>query len=89
MAAAVGRVVTEEWQAQARFPLDGRHPAVTALLEGRMLTARGGEDAEDRVLHDRFGLHRYLRVFLPLLAGGEQLGTLELGYASRPHAHVG
>ncbi len=81
MTAAVGKVVTEEWQAQARFPLTGRHPAITALVEGRMLTSRGAEDAEDRALHDRFGLHRYLRVFLPLLAGGEQLGTLELGYA--------
>jgi sigma-B regulation protein RsbU (phosphoserine phosphatase) len=81
MAAAVGKVVTEEWQAQARFPLSGRHPAVTALLEGRMLTSRGAEDAEDRALHDRFGLHRYLRIFLPLLAGSEPLGTLELGYA--------
>ena len=81
MVAAVGKVVIEEWQAQARFPLSGRHPAVTALMEGRMLTSRGAEDAEDRALHDRFGLHRYLRVFLPLLAGGEPLGTLELGYA--------
>lgn len=81
MTAAVGKVVTEEWRAQARFPLGGRHPAVTALVEGRMLTARGAEDAEDRALHDRFGLHRYLRIFLPLLAGGEPLGTLELGYA--------
>ncbi len=80
MVAAVGKVVTEEWQAQAHFPLTGRHPAVTALVEGRMLTARGAEDAEDRALHDRFGLHRYLRIFLPLLAGGEPLGTLELGY---------
>jgi sigma-B regulation protein RsbU (phosphoserine phosphatase) len=82
MAAAVGKVVTEEWRAQARFPLSGRHPSVTALVEGRMLTARGAEDVEDRVLHDRFGLHRYLRIFLPLLAGGEPLGTLELGYAA-------
>nr|MCU0508620.1 hypothetical protein [Anaerolineae bacterium] len=40
MVAAVGKVVTEEWQAQAHFPLTGRHPAVTALVEGRMLTAR-------------------------------------------------
>ncbi len=29
---------------------------------------------------DRFGLHRYVRVFLPLIAGSEPLGTLELGY---------
>ena len=80
MSAAVGKVITEEWQAQARFPLSGRHPAVAALIEGRTLTARGGEATEDRALVDRFGLHRYVRVFLPLLAGGEPLGTLELGY---------
>ncbi len=41
MAAAVGKAITEEWQAQAHFPLSGRHPAVTALIEGRPLTARG------------------------------------------------
>ena len=80
MAAAVGKAITEEWQAQAHFPLSGRHPAVTALVEGRTLTARGGEATEDRGLVDRFGLHRYVRVFLPLIAGGEPLGTLELGY---------
>lgn len=80
MAAAVGKVITDEWQAQAHFPLSGRHPAVAALLEGRSLTARGGEATEDRALVDRFGLHRYVRVFLPLIAGGEPLGTLELGY---------
>lgn len=81
MAAAVGKVITEEWQTQARFPLAGNHPAVTALVEARSLTARGGEATEDRALVDRFGLHRYVRVFLPLIAGGEPLGTLELGYS--------
>ncbi len=81
MAAAVGKAITEEWQAQAHFPLAGRHPAVTSLVEARMLIARGGEGTEDRGLVDRFGLHRYVRVFLPLIAGGEPLGTLELGYA--------
>ncbi len=81
MAAGVGTVVTQEWQAQAHFPLNGQHPAVTALTGARMITARGGEDAQDRALFDRFGLHRYVRVFLPLAAGGEQLGVLELGYA--------
>jgi sigma-B regulation protein RsbU (phosphoserine phosphatase) len=80
MAAAVGKTITEEWQAQAHFPLSGRHPAVAALVDGRMLTARGGEASEDRGMVDRFGLHRYVRVFLPLIAGGEPLGTLELGY---------
>ena len=82
MAAGVGRVVTEEWQAQAHFPLSGRHPAVTALVEGRTLMLRVVEEAQDRVLADRFGLHRYVRWFLPLAAAGEQLGTLELGYAA-------
>ncbi len=82
MAAGVGKVVTEEWQAQANFPLNGRHPAATALVEGRTLTLRVVEEAEDRALADRFGLHRYVRWFLPLAAAGEQLGTLELGYAA-------
>jgi len=80
MAAGVGRVVTLEWQAQSHFPLSGRHPAVVALAEDRMITARGGEEARDRSLFDRFGLHRFVRMFLPLIAGSEQLGTLELGY---------
>lgn len=82
MAAGVGKVVTQEWQSQAHFPLNSQHPAVTALTKARMITTRGGEDAQDRALFDRFGLHRYVRVFLPLAAGGEQLGVLELGYAA-------
>lgn len=82
MAAGVGTVVTKEWQSHAHFPLSSRHPAVTALTEARMITVRGGEDSQDRVLFERFGLHRYVRVFLPLAAGGEQLGVLELGYAA-------
>ena len=82
MTAGVGKVITQEWQSQAHFPLSGQHPAVTALTSARMITARGGEDAQARALFDRFGLHRYVRVFLPLAAGGEQLGVLELGYAA-------
>lgn len=80
MAASVGKTITEEWQAQAHFPLSGQHPAVIALTEGRTRTARGGEATEDRAFVDRFGLHRYVRMFLPLIAGSEPLGTLELGY---------
>jgi hypothetical protein len=53
MAAAVGKTITEEWQAQAHFPLSGRHPAVAALVEGRTLTARGGEATEDRGAYGR------------------------------------
>jgi sigma-B regulation protein RsbU (phosphoserine phosphatase) len=82
MAAGIGRVVNAEWQSLARFPLSGRHPAVTALQERRMMTVRAGEEAQDRALVDRFSLHKFARAYLPLHAAGEELGTLELGYAS-------
>jgi serine phosphatase RsbU (regulator of sigma subunit) len=85
MVAGVGRVVTggraaEEWQSLAHFSLSGTHPAATALVDGRVVTARGSDEGQDKTLVERFGLHRYARVFVPLRAAGEQLGTLELGY---------
>jgi len=82
MAAGVGRAITAEWQSLARFPLAGRHPAVSALQDRRMLTVRASDESQDRTIIDRLGLHKFVRTYLPLHAAGEELGTLELGYAS-------
>lgn len=82
MAAGVGRPWSPEWQAEAHYALAGPHPAVSCLREQRMLAVRGADERLDLAAAERFGLHTYTRVFLPLHAAGEELGTLELGYAS-------
>ncbi len=82
MTAGVGRPWSQEWQAEAHFALAGPHPAVSCLRDQRMLTVRGTDERLDLAVAERFGLHKYTRVFLPLHAAGEELGTLELGYAS-------
>ncbi len=81
LAAGVGQAGDPDWRALAHFPLSGGHPAVTALQERRMLTTRGSERSREHGLVERFGLHQYMRHFLPLAAGGDELGTLELGFA--------
>jgi len=81
MAAGVGRPWSPEWQSEARFALESRHPAAACLQDGRMLTVRGTDERLDAAIAERFGLHKHTRIFLPLRAAGEQLGTLELGYA--------
>ncbi len=81
LAAGVGQASDPDWRALAHFPLSGGHPAVTALQERRMLTTCGSEGSREHGLVERFGLHQYMRHFLPLAAGGDELGTLELGFA--------
>lgn len=82
MAAGVGRPWSREWQAEARFELDSPYPAVGCLRDQRTLVVRSTDERLDLAVAERFGLHKYTRVFLPLHAAGEQLGTLELGYVS-------
>ena len=79
MAAGVGRTITADWQALARFPLAGRHPAVTALQEHRMLTVRAGDESQDRALIERLGLHKFVRSYLPLRGGGRGVGHAGIG----------
>ncbi len=81
MAAGVGRPWSEEWRSLARFALAGRHPAAVCLRDRRLMTARGVDDPQDKALVDRFALHKYGRAFLPLVAAGDGLGALELGYS--------
>jgi sigma-B regulation protein RsbU (phosphoserine phosphatase) len=80
MAAGIGKLWNPEWQARARFPRTGRHPAAACLAERRLLTVRGADPRLDPAIVDRFGLRDYLFAYLPLRAGGSLLGTLELGY---------
>lgn len=81
LAAGVGQASDPDWSQLAHFPFSSGHPAVAALQERRMLTTRGAERSREHGLVERFGLHQYMRHFLPLAAGGEELGTLELGFA--------
>ncbi len=81
LAAGVGQANDPDWNTLAHFPLSGGHPSVTALQERRIITTRGSEGSREHGLVERFGLHQYMRHFLPLAAGGDELGTLELGFA--------
>ena len=48
------------------LPADGRHPAASCLREGRLLAVRGTDERLDAAAAERFGLHKYTRIFLPL-----------------------
>jgi len=89
VAAGVGRPRGEESGEEARLPLAGSHPAVSSLREGRMRIVRGTDERPDGVDGERFEQRRYTRVFLPLRAASEDLGTLELGYAAGARARLG
>ena len=73
----------------ARLPLTGSHPAVSSLREGRMRIVRGTDERTDRATAERFELQTYMRIFLPLRAASEELGTLELGYAAGARVRLG
>ena len=89
IAAGVGRPRSDESGEDARLPLAGSHPAVSSLREGRMRIVRGTDERPDGVAGERFEQRRYTRVFLPLRAASEDLGTLELGYAAGARARLG
>jgi sigma-B regulation protein RsbU (phosphoserine phosphatase) len=81
MAAGVGRPWNPAWQAVAHFDPAGSHPAAACLREDRLMVVRGSDQNLDRAIVEQFGLAGFVRVFLPLQAGGRRLGTLELGFA--------
>ena len=54
-----------------------------------MRIVRGTDERLDGAAAERFELRRYTRVFLPLRAASEDLGTLELGYAAGARARLG
>jgi sigma-B regulation protein RsbU (phosphoserine phosphatase) len=87
--AAVGRPWGDDGGGDARLPLTGSHPAVSSLREGRMRIVRGADERMDRAYGERFEQRRYTRVFLPLRAASEDLGTLELGYAAGARVRLG
>ena len=89
IAAGVGRPRSDESGEDARLPLAGSHPAVSSLREGRMRIVRGTDERPDGVAGERYEQRRYTRVFLPLRAASEDLGTLELGYAAGARARLG
>ncbi len=92
MAAAVGRPWSEgrgeDPGEDARLPLSSNHPVASSLRDGRMRIVRGIDEPLDGAAAERFELRRYTRVFLPLRAAGEDLGTLELGYAAGARARL-
>ena len=97
LAAGVGRPWSQGWGegpgarpgSDARLPLTGSHPAVSALREGRMRIVRGADERTERAAAERFELQKYTRIFLPLRAASEELGTLELGYAAGARVRLG
>ncbi|MEA3337260.1 MAG: SpoIIE family protein phosphatase [Chloroflexota bacterium] len=81
MVAGVGRLWSRDWQEMACFARTSDHPAVSSLRDQRLIIMRGTDRRLDSAIVGRFGLHDHMRVFLPLQAGGQQLGTLEVGYS--------
>ncbi len=78
--AGVGRAWNAEWQSMARFELNGSHATANALRSDQIVVAHGSQPGLDGVNVQGFGIYQHLRAFVPLLAGGRQLGVLEVGY---------
>ncbi len=89
LSAGVGIPPAAEFGADASVPLTAAHPAAGCLREGRMLAVRGSDERFDRAAVERIGLHKGVRIFLPLRSAGEALGALELGYAATARAALG
>lgn len=81
MAAGVGRPWSAEWRSLVRLDRSSRHPAMTCLVDGRTAVARGTDERLPVAYANRFALRNHVFVYLPLLAAGQPLGALELGYA--------
>ncbi len=81
MAAGVGKPWNAEWPALARIDRRSRHPAAACLVDGRMAVVRGTDERLPAAFVDRYNLRGHVMVYLPLLAAGDPLGALELGYA--------
>lgn len=80
MAAGVGQLWNQTWQAMARFDLSGTHAAAQCLQRMETMVVLGSGALVDPTIVGSFGLHQYLRAFVPLLAGASKLGVLEVGY---------
>lgn len=85
MEAGVGQAWHPDWRRLGRFDRSGAHPAAICLEEMRVVPVTGGDSRLHRAIVDRFNLRQHLCVFMPLLAAGEELGTLELGFPARGH----
>lgn len=83
MEAGVGRAWHPDWRKLGRFDRSSAHPAAACLEEMRIIAVGGAASRLHRAIVDRFDLRQHLCVFMPLLAAGEELGTLELGFPAR------
>ena len=83
MEAGVGRAWHPDWRRLGRFGRSSAHPAATCLEEMTIVPVTGADSRLHRAIIDRFDLRQHLCVFMPLLAAGEELGTLELGFPAR------
>lgn len=77
LAASVGHLALAE---SVRVERDGDHPAARCLNERKSLMVRGAEQRPEVGRVERWGGYRDLYVYLPLRAGGTDLGALEVGF---------
>ncbi|MDQ3248172.1 MAG: GAF domain-containing protein, partial [Chloroflexota bacterium] len=78
--ADVGQFWSPEWRLHARFLLGDPNPAVRCLATTKMQIAVEADAYLDPLPENRARLHTYLRVFIPLRAANQNLGTLEIAY---------
>lgn len=83
MEAGVGRAWQPDWRRLGHFDRGSAHPAATCLDGMEIVAVTGTDSRLHRTIVDRFHLHQHLCIFMPLLAAGEELGTLELGFPAR------
>ena len=88
MTAGAGQACDPKWQILGRFERTSAHPGAKCLEALKIVTVRGGDCKAHRPIVEPFHLQEHLCVFLPLLAAGGELGTLELGFDRRFKAAV-
>jgi len=69
-----------EWIARSSFPLD--HPNILADIcrSGRTEIISGWDERFDRQIWEQLGQDRFLRVFMPLQVGDQNLGVVVVSY---------
>lgn len=83
MKAGVGWAADPVWAVQGRFQRASAHPGAKCLDQLRIVSVNAEASQLPRGAVSRFSLQQHFSVFLPLLAAGDELGTLMLGFDRR------
>jgi GAF domain-containing protein len=80
--------INAPWGAEAKHALDS-NDIQAAVVRSRRTEVISGFDARfDKAIYDRYGHERLVRTFVPIIARGTVLGTVEAGYDGRSRPDI-